>query len=213
MIQNCFVSSRSHLSAMTGMTSTSNRTGVVHLMLLLLPLLLISCSDNNEKSAAEMEIQEETIMTLQISSPAFEDGAAIPQKYSCDGDDMSPAVYWSELPDQTESIALIMDDPDAPVGTWVHWVLYDLPGNRTEIPENAPKSDQLPSGGTQGSNSWGRSGYGGPCPPGGTHRYFFKLYALDALLDLASGATKEELLQAMEGHILDQGQLMGTYTR
>jgi hypothetical protein len=178
-----------------------------------MPLLLIACSANDEKPAVEMEIQEDTSMTLQLSSPAFEDGSAIPQEYSCDGDDSSPALFWGELPDQTKSIALIMDDPDAPVGTWVHWVLYDLPGNRTEIPENVPKSGQLPGGGTQGSNSWGRSGYGGPCPPGGTHRYFFKLYALDAPLDLASGATKEDLLQAMEGHLLDQGQLMGTYSR
>ena len=198
---------------MTTLKSTFSRTSVTHLMLLIMPLLLIACSANDEKPAVEMESQEDTSMTLQISSPAFEDGSAIPQEYSCDGDDSSPALFWGELPDQTKSIALIMDDPDAPVGAWVHWVLYDLPGNRTEIPKNVPKSGQLPGGGTQGSNSWGRSGYGGPCPPGGTHRYFFKLYALDSALDLASGATKEDLLQAMEGHILDQGQLMGTYSR
>ncbi len=198
---------------MTYLKSTFSITYLPHLLLSFMLLMLMACSSNDEKPAAELKIQEETTMSVQLSSPAFEDGNTIPQKYSCDGDDISPALNWSELPGQTESIALIMDDPDAPVGSWIHWVLYDLPGGRTEIPENVPKSGQLPGGGTQGNNSWRRSGYGGPCPPGGTHRYFFKIYALDALLDVAPGATKEELLQAMEGHILDQGQLMGTYSR
>ena len=198
---------------MTYLRSAFSHTHLPHLLLPFMLLLLVACSSNDEKPSAEMEIQEETEMTLQLSSPAFEDGTAIPQKYSCDGEDISPALNWSMPPERTVSIALIMDDPDAPVGTWVHWVLYDLPGDRTEIPEDVPKSGELPGGGTQGNNSWRRSGYGGPCPPGGTHRYFFKLYTLDALLNLASGASKEELSQAMKGHILDQGQLMGTYSR
>ena len=175
MIKNNFVSSCSHLSAKKSLKSGSCHTPVPHLLLPFIFLLLVACSSNDEKPAAEMEIQEESAMTLQLSSPAFEDGTAIPQKYSCDGEDISPALNWSMPPERTVSIALIMDDPDAPVGTWVHWVLYDLPGDRTKIPEDVPKSGELPGVGTQGNNSWRRSGYGGPCPPGGTHRYFFKL--------------------------------------
>lgn len=152
-------------------------------------------------------------MTIELTSPAFVEGSAIPAKYSCDGDDISPGLEWRNLPAGTESLALIMDDPDAPVGVWDHWVLYDLPAGSAGLPENVPATGDEQGGGTMGSNSWGRSGYGGPCPPGGTHRYFFKLYALDTALGLGPGASKDEVLKAMEGHILDQGQLMGTYQR
>lgn len=152
-------------------------------------------------------------MTLNLTSPAFVQEQAIPQKYSCDGEDISPALQWSDPPPNTQSLALIMDDPDAPVGTWVHWVLFNLPADSRTLSEAVAPNAELADGSQQGKNSWGRLGYGGPCPPRGTHRYFFKLYALDALLNLSSGADQGQLLQAMEGHILAQTELMGTYTR
>lgn len=146
--------------------------------------------------------------SLELTSTAFSQGASIPSEYTCDGADVSPPLAWSGAPEAVGSFALIMDDPDAPAGTWVHWVLYNLPAETNELPQGAPAD-----AGLQGQNSWSRTGYGGPCPPSGEHRYFFKLYALDAPLELADGATKDELLQAMDGHILAQGQLMGTYSR
>lgn len=152
-------------------------------------------------------------MTIELTSAAFDAGEGIPAQYTCDGDDISPPLQWQNVPDGAESLALIMDDPDAPRGTWVHWVLYNLPASTRELPENVAPADSEPAGGSQGNSSWGRVGYGGPCPPGGTHRYFFQIYALDSELDLAPGATKEQLLAAMEGHILAQGELMGTYAR
>lgn len=178
---------------------------------LLFVFLLVACSSGDGKAAGIAE--EEVTMTIELTSPAFVEGSAIPAKYSCDGDDISPGLEWRNLPAGTESLALIMDDPDAPVGVWDHWVLYDLPAGSAGLPENVLATGDEQGGGTMGSNSWGRSGYGGPCPPGGTHRYFFKLYALDTALGLEPGASKDEVLKAMEGHILDQGQLMGTYQR
>jgi Raf kinase inhibitor-like YbhB/YbcL family protein len=167
-----------------------------------------ACGADNTKSAGDKT------MNIQIISVAFAGGQPIPAKYTCDGQDVSPPLKWSNAPANTKSFALIADDPDAPGGTWVHWVLYDLPATTTELAENTPKSQQLPGGAKQGLNSWPRLGYGGPCPPRGKpHRYFFKLYALDTLLDLKPGATKKDLLKAMEGHVLGEGQLMGTYQR
>ena len=153
-------------------------------------------------------------MNIQITSTAFSEGQPIPQKYTCQGSDFSPPLQWTNTPPNTKSLALIADDPDAPAGTWVHWVLYDLPATATELAENTPKSAQLPGGAKQGLNSWPSLGYNGPCPPSGKpHRYFFKLYAFDAMLDLKPGLTKKDLLKAMEGHVLAEGQLMGTYQR
>ena len=152
-------------------------------------------------------------MAFELTSSAFSEGEHIPQKYSCDGEDISPALEWSDPPEGTQSFALIADDPDAPVGTWVHWVLYNLPAETLVLPEAMPGDSELADGSRHGHNSWGRPGYGGPCPPGGTHRYFFKLYALDTVLDLAAGADKEQLLKAMEGHILAQTETMGRYSR
>ncbi|MDA2930842.1 YbhB/YbcL family Raf kinase inhibitor-like protein [Acidobacteria bacterium AH-259-O06] len=137
----------------------------------------------------------------------------MPPRYTCDGEDISPPLKWSDPPENTKSFALIADDPDAPVGTWVHWVLYNLPAETRGLPEAVPGEAELADGSRQGQNSWRRLGYGGPCPPGGTHRYFFKLYALKAALDLAAGASKEQVLQAMEGQILAQTELMGRYSR
>jgi len=152
-------------------------------------------------------------MEIKITSSAFKEGEMIPEKYTCDGKDVSPPLSWTSVPDVTKSIALISDDPDAPMGTWVHWVLYDLPANIKELPENVPPQRQLQNGAKQGTNDFRKIGYGGPCPPGGTHRYYFKIYALDKETGLGPGATKAELIKAMKGHILAEGQLMGKYKR
>lgn len=152
-------------------------------------------------------------MQFALSSPAFNQGQPIPRKYSCDGQDVSPPLVWGEPPPHTRSFALIADDPDAPGGTFVHWVLYSIPAASRALPEGVPKVGKLADESVQGSNSWQRLGYGGPCPPGGTHRYVFKLYALDTTLSLLSGASKQRLLEAMEGHILGQAELMAVYRR
>lgn len=152
-------------------------------------------------------------MAFELRSPAFEHGEPIPRRYTCDGEDLSPPLEWSDPPEGTVSLALIMDDPDAPVGTWDHWVLFDIPADVRSLPEGVPPDAEPPQGGRHGRNSWRRLGYGGPCPPGGTHRYFFRLYALDTALGLSSGAAKGDILKAMEGHVLGQAELMGTYSR
>jgi Raf kinase inhibitor-like YbhB/YbcL family protein len=151
---------------------------------------------------------------MQLTSIAFAAGTAIPAKHTCDAKNVSPPLKWSGAPAGTKSLALIVDDPDAPVGTWVHWVLYDLPPTTTELAEDLPKSQFVAGGAKQGLNDFRHFGYGGPCPPHGKpHRYFFKLYALDVPLDLKPGLTKKDLEHAMEKHILAQAQLMGTYQR
>ncbi len=150
---------------------------------------------------------------MQFTSSAFTDNGMIPSKYTCDGRDISPPLAWKDIPEGTRSVALICDDPDAPRGVWVHWVAYNVPPHVGKLDENVKAEKEFSNGMRQGSNSWPRIGYGGPCPPSGTHRYYFKLYALDAVLDLKPGATKEELLQAMKGHILAEAQLMGKYKR
>jgi len=152
-------------------------------------------------------------MTLKIESTAFDDGGMIPSKYTCEGTDISPSLTWGEPPEGTKSLALIADDPDAPAGTWVHWVVYNIPPDRRGLAENFPKSGSPGDGILQGTNDFGRTGYGGPCPPSGTHRYYFRLYALDTVPGLGAGATKRQLLEAMKGHVLAEGQLMGKYRR
>jgi hypothetical protein len=152
-------------------------------------------------------------MTITITSSAFTEGALIPKKYTCDAEDISPDLRWSDVPSGAKSVALICDDPDAPVGTWVHWVLFNLPADTTALPAGIPAEAVLKNGARHGKNDFRKLGYGGPCPPGGTHRYFFKIYALDAVLTLESGSTKAQLLDAMKGHILAEGQLMGKYKR
>lgn len=153
-------------------------------------------------------------MAFTLSSSAFKAGAEIPRQHSCDGADLSPALSWSGAPAGTKSFVLIVDDPDAPVGTWVHWVLYDLPSTATELPQGVPNDETLASGAKHGVNDFRKTGYGGPCPPPGKpHRYFFKLYALDAPTNLKPHATKAQVLRAIEGHVLGQAELMGTYKR
>jgi len=152
-------------------------------------------------------------MMFTLTSSAFAAGKPIPARHSCDDRDTSPPLAWRDPPEEVQSFALIADDPDAPIGTWVHWVLYNLPPATRTLPEGVQPHAQLPDGSVHGHNSWRRLGYGGPCPPSGTHRYFFKLYALDTTLDIGSGVNKKQLLKAMEGHILAKVELMGTYSR
>lgn len=157
---------------------------------------------------------ERNIMKLELTSPAFREGQPIPVKHTCQGTDLSPALQWNAPPPNTKSLALICDDPDAPAGTWVHWVLYNLPANLTGLPEKVPATDTLENGARQGVNDFRRVGYGGPCPPPGKpHRYFFKLYALDTEVNLPPRASKADLLRAIESHILAEGRLQGTYQR
>jgi len=152
-------------------------------------------------------------MDIKIESSAFDEGGIIPVKYTCDGEDVSPPLEWSGVPEGAKTLVLISDDPDAPMGTWVHWVLFNLPATVNNLPEDIPPVQTMENGAKQGMNDFRKIGYGGPCPPGGTHRYYFKIYALDTEIDLEAGATKPEVLRAMEGHILAQGQLMGRYSR
>ncbi|WP_287962622.1 YbhB/YbcL family Raf kinase inhibitor-like protein [Alcanivorax sp.] len=162
-----------------------------------------------------LSVMEVNAMSFEIRSTAFNEGGSIPAKYTCDGDDVSPPLAWSGLPAGTRSLALIADDPDAPDPraprmTWVHWVLYNLPPDASGLPEAVTT---LPPGTLEGINDWKRTGYGGPCPPIGRHRYFFKLYALDEALPDLNQPTKDELLRAMKGHVLGEAVLMGTYAR
>jgi Raf kinase inhibitor-like YbhB/YbcL family protein len=151
---------------------------------------------------------------IQLTSPAFKHGSVIPKLHSCDGEDLSPPLTWTGGPVERRSFALICDDPDAPRGTFVHWVLYNLPGESVELAQGIPPLPELPSGARQGRNDFSNIGYGGPCPPPGKpHRYYFRLYALDIMLSLPHGVSKAELERAMADHILGQGTLMGSYQR
>jgi Raf kinase inhibitor-like YbhB/YbcL family protein len=171
------------------------------IMVLLLSLTVLCSTTAARKEILRME-------TLTISSPVFNHGEAIPVRFSCDGTDASPPLVIGKIPPTARSLALIMDDPDAPVGTWVHWVVWNIPVQTREIPENS-----LPHGAIQGRNDWKRNSYGGPCPPSGTHRYYFRLFALDTSLQLTSSTTKADLERAMQGHVLARGELMGIYRR
>jgi len=150
---------------------------------------------------------------IKVKSTAFEEGGMIPKPHTCDGTDISPPLAWTGVPEATKSIALICDDPDAPMGTWVHWVVFNLPPDTKELPENVPSQKRLGNGAIHGINDFRKIGYGGPCPPSGIHRYYFKVYALDTEINLKPGIKKGKLLKAMKGHILAEGQLMGKYSR
>jgi Raf kinase inhibitor-like YbhB/YbcL family protein len=180
-----------------------------------IPLVMVSCmvcaflfqcgKEGNSKDAGGADVG-----SIKVTSTAFGEGAMIPKKYTCDDRNVSPQLAWSGMPAGTKSIALICDDPDAPVGDWVHWLVYNMPAATKELTEAVRA---LPAGAKQGTNDFRKLEYGGPCPPSGVHRYYFKIYALDALLSVRDGATKSELLKAMEGHVLDKGSLMGRYKR
>ncbi len=162
--------------------------------------------------AAAVTMANETRAELSLSSPAFGDGETIPTVYTCDGRDISPPLQWRGVPEEAHSLAVVMDDPDAPAGTWVHWVVYNIPPDTAGLPEDTASGD-LPAGAREGVNSWGRTGYGGPCPPSGEHRYMHKLYALDKVLSDLGNMTKTELEQAFNGHVVERARLIGTYQR
>lgn len=170
-------------------------------------------------SAGQAELRDsnsnqEAVPSMKLESRAFTANATIPQQYTCDGQDLSPPLQWDAPPPGTQSLVLITDDPDAPRGTFVHWVLYNLPPDQRGLTEGASSTQPtLGNGAFQGRSDFGKLGYGGPCPPSGSHRYFFKLYALDARLTLQPGASKAQVERAMQGHILDQADLMGYYAR
>ena len=153
-------------------------------------------------------------MALSITSTAFKDGKRIPKKYTCESDDISPALAWSDVPSAAKSLALIMDDPDAPMGVFTHWVLFNLPSDLSALGEGQPTSERLGNDAKHGINDFGRVGYGGPCPPpGAPHRYFFAIYALDTSLKLKPRSTKQQVLAAIKGHVLAEARLVGTYSR
>jgi Raf kinase inhibitor-like YbhB/YbcL family protein len=186
----------------------ADRRKLVRDSFLLLGCLLIitACSTGpTQKEAAPA--------TLDLTSADFVAGATIPKAFTCDGGDASPALAWKAPAAGTQSFALIADDPDAPMGTWVHWVIFNMPAMLRSLPQNFPKDEQSTDGTRQGKNDFGKIGYGGPCPPPGKpHRYFFKLYALDTKLNLNPGATKKDVELAMQGHILVRGEYMGRYS-
>ena len=190
------------------------RLSVCAVALALVCLSFASCSDSQQsKNSATPSPTNASIGTIVITSPAFKDGQMIPQKYSCDGENVSPPLEWNGVPGGTKELALIVDDPDAPGKTWVHWVVYDLPPETTSLPENMTAKVEPAKLPKQGMNDFKKTAYGGPCPPSATHRYYFKVYALNDRTSFASPATKDDLLKSIEGHILAQGQLMGRYQR
>jgi Raf kinase inhibitor-like YbhB/YbcL family protein len=178
-------------------------------------LLLVSCArvPQTPSQSPTSAPQKESKAEIKVTSAAFKEGQPIPRQYTCDGVNISPPLEWTGVPKTAKTIAIIADDPDAPSGTWVHWVVYDLPAENIGMVENLPADEQLKAGGFHGTNDFGKIGYGGPCPPSGTHHYFFKVYALDNFLSLKVASTKALVEKAMEGHIVAQGQLMGTYQR
>jgi Raf kinase inhibitor-like YbhB/YbcL family protein len=164
--------------------------------------------------SAQYESQGGRAMSFALKTTAFADGGGVPKKHTCDGADVSPVLNWHDAPTGTQSFALIADDPDAPVGTWTHWIIWNIAAQTTALPEGVPKVGECGDGARQGRNDFNRIGYGGPCPPPGKpHRYFFKLYALDAKLDVKAGASRSELERVMKGHVLSQTETMGTYGR
>ncbi|HEY0322795.1 MAG TPA: YbhB/YbcL family Raf kinase inhibitor-like protein [Pyrinomonadaceae bacterium] len=198
-------------------------------LFLIASILLCGCASKNQSAEANAN-QSNTVnpnvnqsntgtgtpqqkAELKVSSTAFQEGGLIPKGYTCDGANISPPIMWEGVPEKAKTLALIADDPDAPAKTWVHWVVFNLPAGVRELRENVAPQKSIMGGGVQGTNDFPKVGYGGPCPPNGTHRYFFKLYALDTELSLEAATTKEQLLKAMEGHIIAEGQLMGKYSR
>ena len=178
------------------------------ILVLLLALLLAACN-----TAAASPSPQEAPMALTLSSSAFAEGKSIPDEFSCKGRNISPALAWTDAPASTVSFALIVDDPDAPVGTFTHWVIYNMPAASQSLAKAVAHQPTFDDGAAQGRNSGNHQYYDGPCPPSGTHRYFFRLYALDTRLELPPGATADQVRKAMQGHILAQGELMGTFSK
>lgn len=153
-------------------------------------------------------------MSMRLNSPAFERGERIPTQYTCEGRNISPPLVWHEVPEDAQSLALIVEDPDASNGTWSHWIIYNLPTTKTEIREEFPEGEPIGGTGAQGRNDFGNVRYEGPCPPlGSSHRYFFRLFALDEELDVTAGVTRQQLMDRMQGHIIETSEYMGTFSR
>lgn len=185
-------------------------------LLLIVSTLLLSCrsetpSYDNVQPSNQAAGGRKTEM--RVTSTAFQEGGMIPAQYTCSDKNISPPLAWNSVPEKTKSLALIVDDPDAPSKTFVHWVAFNIPASARALPGNVPAQEKINGGGQQGTNDFKKIGYGGPCPPSGTHHYYFKLYALDTDLTLDSSATKDQLLKAMNGHVLGEGQLMGKYQK
>jgi Raf kinase inhibitor-like YbhB/YbcL family protein len=186
-----------------------------HYILFMLLFLLCGVGQNSiaQKGLVLSAVEGGEKMVITVTSVAFKEGQMIPAKYTCDGANVSPPLNWQQAPAGVKSFALVSDDPDAPVGVWVHWVIWNIPAEANGLSENVPPTKDLPDGSKQGVTSARKHGYHGPCPPSGTHRYYFKIYALDVMLDLPADSTKQNLLDAMKGHILAEGSLMGKYKR
>ncbi|GAB4169152.1 MAG: YbhB/YbcL family Raf kinase inhibitor-like protein [Calditrichia bacterium] len=185
----------------------------VKMILLLLIMLVAGCNSQDQKQSPK-QVEEKQMESFYLKADAFHEGDMIPVKFTCQGEDVSPQLQWGHVPEGTESFALICDDPDAPMGTWVHWVVYNIPADYTGFTEGMGNKQELPDGIQQGVNDFGNTNYGGPCPPpGAPHRYYFKLYALDTLTDFKAGLTKSELLNQIESHIIAKTELMGKYRR
>jgi Raf kinase inhibitor-like YbhB/YbcL family protein len=184
-------------------------------IIILLSMTLAGCSTGPRPLPPQPAVNQspDQKSEIKVTSVAFQQGQPIPRQYTCAGVNISPPLEWSGLPKTAKTIAIVVNDPDAPGGSWIHWVLYNVPADNIGFVENVPVSETLKAGGFQGKNDFGKIGYGGPCPPSGTHRYFFKLYAVDAELPLKAGATWPELEKALDDHVVGQGQLMGTYQR
>jgi Raf kinase inhibitor-like YbhB/YbcL family protein len=182
----------------------------------IIALLLSSCG--RSPSTESILPEDPKMNTIRLQSPAFPGGGTIPKLHTCDGKDVSPPLAWSGVPENARSLALICEDPDAPRGTWTHWVIFDIPASVKELGEGVPAQERVKvtAGGEtalQGKNDFDKVGYGGPCPPSGTHRYFFRIYALDTELSLGPGTTRQDLLRSIQGHVLAEGDLMGRYSR
>lgn len=184
-----------------------------YLFYFLAVICLIAAGSNTLQAKNKIDVNRKGGKTMEIKSSSFNHEDMIPAKYTCDGQNISPPLSWSGAPEKTKSFTLICDDPDAPAGTWVHWVIFDIPAKVNSLPEKTSRQEEIKGLGKNGKNTSGRYGYDGPCPPSGTHRYYFKLYALDTMLNKKAGLTKEDLLAAMKGHILSEAQLMGKYKR
>jgi Raf kinase inhibitor-like YbhB/YbcL family protein len=192
------------------MPSRAAPTRMRRLGTLLLVMLALGGCGKNESD----DLTGGATMSIQLSSPAFQEGGTVPRQYTGDGKNVSPPLRWTDPPVGTKSFVLICDDPDAPRGTWTHWLLFNVPDDLRELPEFLPTEAVIDGGARQGKNDFGKLGYGGPAPPAGNpHRYYFRLYALNTLLDLLGGASRGQLLAAMKGHVLAEGQLMGRYGR
>lgn len=181
------------------------------LAILVFVLSFVFVRQTSENKSTKVQQPKETskqLSNMKITSSAFSHNQTIPQKYTCDGEDLSPPLQFGEVPEDAQSLVLIVDDPDAPAKTWVHWTVFNMDPTTNEVSENS-----VPNGGVEAMTDFGRQGYGGPCPPSGTHRYFFKLYALDTKLALSSNADKKEIEEAMQGHILGLAELIGLYRR